>query len=107
MNEVAETDKAVSTQNTKGFPLVLIFLLAAFLVRGGAEAYFYSQDKAILVKELDRQGTLLLETTSAKKQLESIANKTAKLAEQGNQNAINVINQFKSAGIEIKQAGAN
>lgn len=101
-SESSRRGKSSGGSSLLGLQVAVIFLLLALLVQAASTAYYYRLEKRHLTAQLEQTKTAVEDSEKARKQLEGLAGKTATLAEEGNRGAIAIIQQFKKAGIALK-----
>jgi len=80
-----------------GILTAAVFVLAAFLL------YQAIGERSALLATLEAQEQPLRQSQKAKEQFNALTTATAKLAEQGNQDAKTIMDGMKSQGISIQQ----
>ena len=84
------------------FPAVAI-LTVALLILAGFVLYQGILERSVLLVTLGAQEQPLQQSQRLKEQLDALARGTAKLAEQGNRGAQEVVNLLKKQGITLHQ----
>jgi len=80
-------------------PLALMML--AFLLMTGFQTFVLMQEHKAIDSTLAKQKPVAQQAAKMRTQLDSIAQKTALLAQAGNANAQTLVDQLKAAGITI------
>src|SRR4051812_13261389 len=87
----------------KALLIALLLATTAVLLSTGFSLYQGFVDRGSLLATLGSQEQPLRQVEQVKTQLSALAQATAKLADQGNQHAKEVIEALKSQGITIRQ----
>jgi hypothetical protein len=97
------TDRHKSSLNSDNFLSAVAILTTAVLILAVFLLYQAIGERGSLLTTLETQEQPLRQSQKVKEQLEALVTATAKLAEQGNQDAKTIIDGMKSQGISIRQ----
>lgn len=81
--------------------LPVLLLVISFLITVGFQTYALVKDRGAVNLVLANQRPVIEQAQKMRTQLDSIARRTALLAEQGNPNARALVEELKKAGITI------
>ena len=81
--------------------LAVLLVAMALLLQLGVAAYRGYTDKQLLQTAISNQDQAIEELRVVRRQLNSISGKTIELAQQGNTNAANIIQQMRAAGVNF------
>ncbi len=84
----------------------MLFGLVALVMQANQSAAEFDGRLQVLQAQHQQQSAVVEQSQKLRTQLESIAGATAKLAEQGNPNAIVIRDQLKAQGISINAPGS-
>jgi cell division protein FtsL len=86
--------------------LVVTLLLACVLVQNGYQTFQIMADRDKLAERIAAQEATVQDGEKVRAQLLSIAGQTALLAEQGNANAVRLIEVLRDQGVVVRPPGA-
>ncbi|MDH3641018.1 MAG: hypothetical protein OES38_02925 [Gammaproteobacteria bacterium] len=82
--------------------LVVTLILACVLVQNGYQTFQIIDDRDRLAQRIEAQETSVRDAEKVRAQLLSIAGQTAALAEQGNPNAIRLVELLRAQGVTVR-----
>ena len=85
--------------------LVVALVLACILVQNGYQTFQIMDDRERLGQRIAAQEPTVQDAEKVRAQLLSIAGQTALLAEQGNVNAVRLIELLRTQGVVIRPPG--
>ena len=89
-------------KSTNPLALPLLLLAAAFFLTTAFQTYILFQNGSNLVNARLGQTQAVEQSLKVRQQLDALAGKTAKLADQGNANAKTIIEDLKKQGVSVK-----
>ena len=99
------TPRPAAKRATVFVPVLLVVI--ALAVMTGFQTIQLNRERDVLKQRLTLQEEPLKESQNVREQLQSVATSTAELAEQGNPNAQQIIDQLQKAGITVNtESGA-
>lgn len=91
-------------ESPRGSPFIpLLIVLVALVVLEGAQMVSGIRDRGILNTARDGQDTALKESERMRQQLETLAGKTATLADRGDADAKFIVGEFAKRGVSLVQ----
>ena len=100
------SDTSIDSPRQNSLFLILLLMLITLVLWFGFQTYQLVKERGNLQTLQANQETMLTNAQKMRAQLDSIAAGTARLAEQGNVNAAQVVNALKDKGITINPSAA-
>lgn len=82
--------------------LVVTLILACVLVQNGYQTFQIIDDRDRLAQRIEAQEATVRDAEKVRAQLLSIAGQTAVLAEQGNPNAVRLVELLRAQGVTVR-----
>jgi len=98
-----ERDQKTAAATHGDYPMFvpLLLIVLALLLMTGFQMSQLTREHELLNTRLEAQTGPLEESQNVRDQLQSVATKTAALANNGNENAAKIVEQLEKAGIKI------